>query len=89
MSDLQRHLGSKPYLLADHVELGFNYRMTDIQGILGSMQMNRVKNNSERRSLAKYYIENLNELNWLKLPMVNKTLHIVTKVFLVYFNLKS
>lgn len=69
MSDLQRHLGSKPYLLADHVELGFNYRMTDIQGILGSMQMNRVKKIiNERRSLAKYYIENLNELNWLKLP---------------------
>ena len=68
MSDLQRHLGSKPYLLADHVELGFNYRMTDIQGILGSMQMNRVKIINERRSLAKYYIENLNELNWLKLP---------------------
>ena len=69
MSDLQRHLGSKPYLLSDHVELGFNYRMTDIQGILGSMQMNRVKKIiNERRSLAKYYIENLNELNWLKLP---------------------
>ena len=40
-SDLQRHLGSKPYLLADHPEAGFNQRMTDIQAVLGSAQMNR------------------------------------------------
>ena len=31
VSDLQRHLGPKPYLLADHVEAGYNQRMTDIQ----------------------------------------------------------
>ncbi len=32
MSDLQRHLGPKPYLLADHVHAGYNQRMTDMQG---------------------------------------------------------
>jgi dTDP-4-amino-4,6-dideoxygalactose transaminase len=31
MSDLQRHQGSKPYLLADHQEAGFNQRMTDLR----------------------------------------------------------
>lgn len=41
MSDLQRHLGPKPYLLADHPEAGFNQRMTDIQAALGSAQMDR------------------------------------------------
>ena len=41
MSDLQRHLGPRPYLLADHTEAGYNQRMTDIQAALGSAQMNR------------------------------------------------
>ena len=31
LSDLQRHLGPKPYLLADHIHAGYNQRMTDIQ----------------------------------------------------------
>ena len=33
-SDLQRHLGSKPYLLADHAHAGYNQRMTDLQAAL-------------------------------------------------------
>ena len=41
MSDLQRHLGPQPYLLADHIHAGFNQRMTDIQGALGNKQMDR------------------------------------------------
>ena len=52
--DLQRHLGSKPYLLADHPEAGFNQRMTDIQAVLGSAQMNRATEIvAMRRKLAK------------------------------------
>ena len=43
MSDLQRHMGAKPYLLADHPEAGFNQRMTDIQAAIGSAQMDRAK----------------------------------------------
>ena len=36
VSDLQRHLGPQPYLLADHIHAGYNQRMTDIQGALGN-----------------------------------------------------
>ena len=43
VTDLQRHLGKQPYIMSDHVEAGFNSRMTDIQAALGSSQMNRVK----------------------------------------------
>ena len=43
ISDLQRHLGAKPYLLADHPEAGFNQRMTDIQAAIGSAQMDRAQ----------------------------------------------
>ena len=42
-SDLQRHKGSRPYLLADHPDAGFNQRMTDIQSALGSKQMDRAE----------------------------------------------
>ena len=40
-SDLQRHLGARPYLLSDHTKAGYNFRMTDICAALGAAQMNR------------------------------------------------
>ena len=40
-TDLQRHLGPKPYLLSDHPEAGYNFRMTDLQAALGKSQMLR------------------------------------------------
>jgi len=69
MSDLQRHIGAKPYLLADHPEAGFNQRMTDIQAAIGSAQMNRAKDIvSERQKLAYRYDEKLNKLKWIQTP---------------------
>ncbi len=43
MSDLQRHMGARPYLLADHPDAGYNQRMTDLQAALGSAQMDRAR----------------------------------------------
>ena len=69
MSDLQRHMGSKPYLLADHPEAGFNQRMTDIQAAIGSAQMDRAKDIvSERQKLAYRYDEKFNDLKWIQTP---------------------
>ena len=70
MSDLQRHQGSKPYLLADHQEAGFNQRMTDLQAALGSAQMDRSQVIvHERLALAKRYDQALANLPWLRLPI--------------------
>ena len=70
MSDLQRHQGSKPYLLADHQEAGFNQRMTDLQAALGSAQMDRSQAIvHERLALAKRYDQALANLPWLRLPI--------------------
>ena len=70
MSDLQRHQGSKPYLLADHQEAGFNQRMTDLQAALGSAQMDRSQAIvHERLALAKRYDQTLANLPWLRLPI--------------------
>ena len=69
MTDLQRHLGARPYLLADHPDAGYNQRMTDLQGALGSAQMDRAKEIVfERQDLARRYNEAFAELDWLRTP---------------------
>lgn len=69
MSDLQRHLGAKPYLLADHPEAGYNQRMTDIQGALGAAQMSRAQEIiEERQKIAQIYDHAFADVDWLKTP---------------------
>ncbi|CAM8670357.1 WecE Predicted pyridoxal phosphate-dependent enzyme apparently involved in regulation of cell wall biogenesis [Comamonadaceae bacterium] len=69
MTDLQRHMGARPYLLADHPDAGYNQRMTDIQAALGSAQMNRAQGIiDERRRLAAVYDQAFAQLPWLKTP---------------------
>lgn len=70
MSDLQRHQGPKPYLLADHPEAGYNQRMTDLQAALGVSQMQRSNSIvSERRQLAATYATAFADLHWLRTPV--------------------
>lgn len=69
MSDLQRHAGPRPYLLADHPDAGYNQRMTDLQAALGAAQMARAAAIvSERRRLAAVYDEAFAALPWLRTP---------------------
>jgi perosamine synthetase len=69
MTDLQRHLGARPYLLADHPDAGYNQRMTDLQAAIGSAQMDRAQNIvSERQALAKKYDDAFANLDWLRTP---------------------
>lgn len=69
LSDLQRHQGPRPYLLADHIEAGFNYRMTDIQAALGSKQMDRSSEIlNQRKILADNYNKSFKDLHWLQIP---------------------
>ena len=69
MSDLQRHLGARPYLLADHPDAGYNQRMTDLQAALGSAQMDRATEIiTERQRLASRYDQAFENLAWLQTP---------------------
>jgi perosamine synthetase len=69
MSDLQRHMGARPYLLADHPDAGYNQRMTDIQAALGAAQMSRAHDIvAERRRLAQRFDEAFASLEWLRTP---------------------
>ena len=71
ISDRQRHLGPRPYLLSDHLHAGYNQRMTDIQGILGSAQMDRANQIlEERKRIAQKYNSAFKKLSWLQIPVV-------------------
>lgn len=71
ISEENRHLSSKPYMLPDFNELGYNYRMTDIQGALGVIQLERLKTLlEERKKWAKVYSGELSNIEWLKTPYV-------------------
>lgn len=39
ISEEQRHKGPKPYILPNFDLVGYNYRMTDIQGAIGFVQL--------------------------------------------------
>ena len=70
-SDLARHTDSAAFLLSDYDLLGFNYRMTDIQGALGSAQMDRAAwILAERRRRAAAYDAALADVAWLRTPVV-------------------
>lgn len=70
-SDLSRHTQTSSFLLAEYDHLGYNYRLTDIQGALGCVQMERAEwILSERRARARLYDELLSDFEWLKTPVV-------------------
>ena len=70
-SDHERNTHASSYLLADYEMLGYNYRMTDIQGALGCAQMDRLAWILDRRRLvAGRYDEMLADVPWLRTPKV-------------------
>jgi len=69
ISEEQRHHGPKPYILPDFNELGYNYRMTDLQGAIGEVQLKKLDTFIEQRQKwATFYIEALSEIPWIQLP---------------------
>ena len=68
VSDLARHSSSK-VLTECYVDIGYNYRMTDMQAAIGIVQLNRLDKMLERRrALAANYAAGLASLRWLSLP---------------------
>lgn len=62
-----------PFLLTDYDNLGYNFRMTDIQGALGVSQMKKINFLlNERKRIAGLYDKYLSELEFLKLPSSGK-----------------
>ncbi len=56
----------------DVVELGFNYRMTEVESALGIEQLKKLnKNNAKRERLTQLYINQLTAVNQIKIPFLN------------------
>lgn len=69
LSEEQRHHGPRPYLLAEYNVLGYNYRMTDLQGAVGLVQLGKLdKFIDERARWAAWYTRELASVRWLRLP---------------------
>jgi dTDP-4-amino-4,6-dideoxygalactose transaminase len=70
VSEEIRHRGPKPYLLPDFNHLGFNYRMTDLQGAVGLVQLTKLRTFiAEREKWAFFYAEKFSSLSWLRMPV--------------------
>jgi len=68
-ADLERHVDRGGSLLPSFNRLGFNYRMTDIQGALGVAQMKSAQKIIEaRRIRAERYDQLLRGEEWLRIP---------------------
>ena len=69
VSEEERHNGPKPYILPDFNLIGYNFRMTDLQGSIGLVQMEKLdKFLFERNKLANYYNEKLKKYEWMNTP---------------------
>ena len=73
ISEEQRHHGAKPYLLAAFDVIGYNYRMTDLQGAIGVVQLKKLDRFiNERQEWADFYSNELKSVPWLRTPHVEK-----------------
>lgn len=71
ISEEQRHKGPRPYLLPEFNLLGFNYRMTDLQGAVGLVQLGKLDRFiAERQRWAEVYRQRLADLPWLRMPVI-------------------
>ncbi len=71
ISEEQRHKGPQPYIMAEFNMLGFNYRMTDLQGSVGLVQLTKLDSFiEERQKWAEFYNRELSDLAWLHTPSV-------------------
>jgi dTDP-4-amino-4,6-dideoxygalactose transaminase len=70
LSDVVRH-NAKQVTAETYDEVGYNFRMTDMQAAMGLVQLNRLPDFLQRRRyLAARYNEALNSLPWLEIPFV-------------------
>ena len=72
LSDVARH-SARTIATETYDEVGYNYRMTDMQAAIGMVQLERLPSFlARRRALATRYTEALQALPWLACPTVPK-----------------
>lgn len=70
VSDIERHAADK-IILETYPELGYNYRMTDMQAAIGVEQMKKLPSIlNKRKQLARRYDSELQKIPHLRVPVV-------------------
>jgi dTDP-4-amino-4,6-dideoxygalactose transaminase len=73
ISEEQRHQSLYPYTLPEFNLMGFNYRMTDLQGAVGMVQLSKLDRYiEERKRWADFYGKELGDIPWLHTPCIPK-----------------
>jgi perosamine synthetase len=73
ISEEQRHRGPKPFILPDFNVLGYNYRMTDLQGAIGKVQLKKLDYFIDQRAKwADIYTDAFKKISWIKGPNFSK-----------------
>ncbi|MCI4624586.1 MAG: DegT/DnrJ/EryC1/StrS family aminotransferase [Candidatus Magnetoovum sp. WYHC-5] len=68
ISDLERHSADK-VIIESYIDVGYNYRMTDIQAAIGICQMEKLPYIIQRRrDIAKLYNDSLSKSKYLRVP---------------------
>ena len=68
MSDVERHSSNK-VKFETYDEIGYNYRMTDLQAAVGLVQLGRMEGFlSRRRVIANRYAESFKRFGWMQTP---------------------
>lgn len=69
ISEEVRHRGPKPYELPEFKVFGFNYRLTDVQAAIATVQLGKLDRFiAERRALADLYDARLQQFDWITAP---------------------
>ncbi len=75
VNDRIRHESTK-VIFEDHIEVGYNYRMTDIQAAVGIKQLEKLDwIIEERRKIAFKYIEAFKYIDCIRLPLEKEKYH--------------
>jgi dTDP-4-amino-4,6-dideoxygalactose transaminase len=68
VNDRVRH-ESKKVIFEDHIEVGYNYRLTDIQAAVGIKQLEKLDwIVAERRKIATQYLDAFKDISCIRLP---------------------
>lgn len=87
-NDLKRHL-SKKIINEKYLEIGYNYRMTDVQAAIGIEQMNKLQMFlEERKKIAEIYNNAFGKIEALRIPSEPKKCQTNYQSYILYLTKK-
>lgn len=89
VNDKVRHSSNK-IIFEEYLDVGYNYRMTDIQAAIGMKQLEKLDwIVAERRKIAMKYHKALKDINCLQLPLETKGYFSNYQSYSIYLNKNS